>query len=318
MARFKTVAELRDEIDDAVIRRDERRLDRLAGVFEDAGPQDHLFRANPRIRRDLGVADAEAARPETVLDFANRIANNRRRLRYNRLIDAGYSGPKIVAEGDSWFQYPLMLRDTIDVLMDRVPVFCLSAAGATLKSMLASGELVETVRERKPHYVLLSAGGNDLLDEGELLGAIANYTAGATAEQLIVSDAFNKSMRRVEGMFIELLNGVFSARANVRVLLHGYDYVVPRAIRGNYLGQRLKRDRGIDNIGLRRDVMRLIIGRYNERIAKLPKKVGGPQLTFISCLDVIGARPRADWFDEIHPRDPGFAKVAQKFLTAMS
>ena len=50
-------------------------------------------------------------------------------------IAAGDTSLRFVAEGDSWFHYPIVLRDTLDWLSDDYAIFDLAAAGDTLENM---------------------------------------------------------------------------------------------------------------------------------------------------------------------------------------
>jgi hypothetical protein len=36
---------------------------------------------------------------------------------------------------------------------------------------------------------------------------------------------------------------------------------------------------------------------------------------YVDCRNTVGNK--AKWFDEIHPRDPGFGRVASRFKTAI-
>ena len=83
---------------------------------------DHSGLFHPRLQLnpetvELPADPAEArARSEAAMNFANGIARMRRRVRFDRMLADGYTGPVLVSEGDSWFQYPIKLEDTIDHL----------------------------------------------------------------------------------------------------------------------------------------------------------------------------------------------------------
>ena len=66
---------------------------------------------------------------------------------FNAVLAGGYDGPIIVSEGDSWFQYPLLLKDTIDHVMNRYAVMSLGAAGDLLNRMADKQEYVRAVQE---------------------------------------------------------------------------------------------------------------------------------------------------------------------------
>ncbi len=60
----------------------------------------------PAITFDETVIDTEGLEGEIAIGFFNWVSRRRRAARYRRRLRDGYSGPRIVSEGDSWFQYP--------------------------------------------------------------------------------------------------------------------------------------------------------------------------------------------------------------------
>src|SRR5215211_5245315 len=88
-----------------------------------------------------------------------------KRQRYlAKLADRNYRGPKMLAEGDSWFEYPYA-RDLIDWLGDRFAVLSLARAGDTWNDIheqegdqYGDGSpkgLFENIREQDPDIVML-------------------------------------------------------------------------------------------------------------------------------------------------------------------
>jgi len=86
---------------------------------------------------------------------------------------------RVVAEGDSWFQFPAVrkgplrlstVRDLLDHLMDRedLCVHSLAAGGDWLSAMLHSRDYVEELSLAEPDLLLFSGGGNDLLGDGRV------------------------------------------------------------------------------------------------------------------------------------------------------
>ena len=67
----------------------------------------------------------------------NARAQRRRAANYARRIEGGWKGLRLLAEGDSWFEYPILLKDVIDHLEDDYAIYCASAAGDTLANMVA-------------------------------------------------------------------------------------------------------------------------------------------------------------------------------------
>ena len=102
------------------------------------------------------------------LRWLNALKNERRRSRYNAQIKrfAHRSDPlkKIVAEGDSWFNYPIVLSDIIDFIAmeNDTAVYSLAAGGDWLLNMIAAREYVDGLSVHQPEFFLMSGGGNDV------------------------------------------------------------------------------------------------------------------------------------------------------------
>lgn len=88
----------------------------------------------------------------------------------------------ILAEGDSWFQFPRVLRridgvkDIIDWLMkkENYAVKSLAAGGDWLSNIFNVGEYVEELPKVQPDVFLLSGGGNDMIGSNRIATMVIN------------------------------------------------------------------------------------------------------------------------------------------------
>ena len=106
------------------------------------------------------------------------LASHEKRLnRYNRRIkDPTFDRRKkehlvIVAEGDSWFQFPRFVRDIIDWLAIRNPhyaIYSIAYGGDWMTNMIYDGKYVEELSIHRPDVFLLSGGGNDLVGSNRI------------------------------------------------------------------------------------------------------------------------------------------------------
>jgi len=87
---------------------------------------------------------------EDVVDAANAAAQLARRISYNLKLFFGYTGPKLVSNGDSWFQYPAILTDVIDYLSEPFAIHSFGAAGAELSEMTTEQGYLGAVEAQKP------------------------------------------------------------------------------------------------------------------------------------------------------------------------
>jgi len=102
------------------------------------------------------------------MGLANWFMKRRRHRTYRRRIRDGWTKPRIVSEGDSWFQYPTSLQDIIDHLMKDHLILSLGAAGDELSDMIRQNEILLNIDAEDAKALVLSAGGNDLFDKGQL------------------------------------------------------------------------------------------------------------------------------------------------------
>jgi len=104
------------------------------------------------------------------------IKNIRRNKRFTNKIKDGFRNSThtkrkvILAEGDSWFNYPIILTDIIDRISmeDNFAVYSLASGGDWLLNMLTGRHYVEQLSVLHPDVFLISGGGNDLVGSSRL------------------------------------------------------------------------------------------------------------------------------------------------------
>ena len=183
-----------DGEDTAIFRRLERKGTEYAWPTDQPRPSTQkIFAALFAVLNQHPQVGAEAFRRIFDLDaipnqsgaFSGRLGDlnekeqSKRTKRFLKLVQQGACRNRVVvlAEGDSWFQFPRIswgplkrdvVRDILDHLIDRGDV-CLesiAAGGDWLSNMLHSREYVDVLSQLEPDIFLFSGGGNDLLGEG--------------------------------------------------------------------------------------------------------------------------------------------------------
>ena len=256
------------------------------------------------------------------LSLANTVAKQVQNRQYRQNLVRYPDRLRIVAQGDSWFQYPFLLRDIIDYLSGVYAVFSVAAAGATLEDYLKNSEFLEAIAQVKPHFFLLSGGGNDLLGEtfGTLIRDVPNPQA--TGPEKYLTDAFSSTLVAVLGRYRRILRLVELGYPQVRVLLHGYDYVIPSGggkLPGtlSWMGETLTQ-RGITDPAEREAISHYIIDTFNEQLQQVAIEYAN-----VTYLDLRGTVRHTDrladyWYDEIHPNDKGFLSLSSKFVAKIN
>ncbi|MDI7865325.1 hypothetical protein MRS76_25870 [Rhizobiaceae bacterium n13] len=144
--------EIQGKIESAVADGNEEALRKLLNdLYEPAEQTDKPFDAaiqlRPEIKREIAEVAVES---DAAMNWANRIGRATRWLAYLRKTAGGFDGLRIVEEGDSWFQYPLLLDDTIDQLSrdEDKAIFSLSGAGDLLVTWPTDAST--SMRSRRP------------------------------------------------------------------------------------------------------------------------------------------------------------------------
>jgi endonuclease G len=278
---------------------------KLQSEFVDDGEPRLPFEPAVRLRTAPGEPELEA---DVGVAAANGLSRAIRDVRYRQKRRSGYSGPIIVSEGDSWFQYPIRLDDIIDNLSVRYAVRSLGAAGDTLANMLAHAEYREAIERERADFFLFSASGNDVLGGGALAEMLNPYAPGMEIPDVVRQDRLNAALARIEQGFETIINNALAVNPRLRILFHGYDKPIPRRD-GRWLGRPMT-ERGIPAF-LQADVAAYLIDHLNGLLAQFEGRYGD-SVRHVDCRGRVGSTVQS-WYDELHPRNPGYSRVADLF-----
>jgi len=242
----------------------------------------------------------------------------------------------LVAEGDSWFDYPF--HDVLRYLEDEhgYDVESVAHKGDPVEDMAyGMGQLEELARRIEkvlragitPKAILLSGGGNDVA--GDQFRMLLNHARSGM-------DPLNENIltgvidERIRSAYITILSAVSeickrSTGRSVPVLVHGYDYPVPdgRGYMGGWWvlpGPWLEpgfREKGYTEMTVRIEIARTLIERLNsmlQDISKLPAFAS--YVTYINLMGTLstGSNYKKYWANELHPTSKGFRIVTQRFV----
>lgn len=264
-----------------------------------------------------------------VASAANSVMRAQRYISYKlkRLSYDTKNRPVIVSEGDSWFQYPVKLTDTIDWLVSEngYAIYSLGAAGDELQQMYKSKEYLEVIKSEEADIFLLSGGGNDFLGplpnnpnelrmNALLLKQEADTNAetlqerGIRAQDLINQQTFKDSLHKVVEVYHNIVWEVLEEFEWITVIGHGYDFLFPGK-NATWLSGPLKENHIPKAYW--RPIMKYMITAFNLELKKLVVETN-ERYIHIDCRNVVGAH-NLSWFDEIHPTGAGFKRVAKLF-----
>jgi len=259
----------------------------------------------------------------------------------------------LIAEGDSWFDYPR--HDVLEELEEKHGydvVESLVHRGDTVEQMAyEDGQLYKVakrlLKEAKklqdddgnqlaPKAILLSGGGNDIAGTGFQL--LLNHKQSGLpvlndrVVRGLIDDRLDCAITSLISSLTYLCEYIFKAR--VPILIHGYAHPVPdgRGFLGGGWGlpgpwlEPGFRQKGYgasrENpraLAENTEVMKVLIDRFNAvlgRIARRPALRG--HVRYVSVLDTLtnelqGGKYKRSWADELHPNESGFRKIAARF-----
>jgi lysophospholipase L1-like esterase len=277
--------------------------------------RDSLEKKMPTERRALGLSDLVPSR-------------------VRELFGSTKTAGVLIAEGDSWFDYPM--QDVLRLLEDDhlFDVESVAHKGDCVEDMAHSqGQFEEFARRlekllrdgKVPRAILLSGGGNDIAgDEFAILLNHASSTLPPINED-IVRGVIDVRLREAYASIISGLTTIaksFLGRP-IPIIMRGYDYPVPDGrgflgglfqLPGPWLQPGFRR-KGHEDLGKNKELIAQLIDRFNVMLAEVSAL---PQFGHVHFLDLRGTLKRdgtykKHWANELHPTASGFELVTTKF-----
>lgn len=258
---------------------------------------------------------------------------------------------KMVAQGDSWFDYPIG-KDIIDCLHSDYghTIVNLAVAGSTLNDEAYGpvpsemfglpfglpqsddpsriAELVHRIAAEKPQALLLSAGGNDVAGD-EFFSFINNALSGLPAVNAgvltsVVNDTFKTGYDYLVSTAMAAANDV---GIPMKIFTHGYDYPWPDGRAAvSFLGYKIGPwfdptfnhknypNTSAQDLDTRRAIIRQFIDVLNTMLQSFSVKYPG-KVFHVDLRQTLATQ--VEWANELHPTNDGFAKLAAKIDAAL-
>jgi hypothetical protein len=245
----------------------------------------------------------------------------------------------LVAEGDSWFDYPL--HDVLSLLEDQhgYDVESVAHKGDRVEEMAYGlGQLDELTRMLEkllrrnvvPKAILLSGGGNDVA--GDEFGMLLNHERSPVRglNDQVLAGVIDERVRSAYVTVLGAITGVCEGRLGRRlpILVHGYDYPVPdgRGFLGGWWllpGPWLEpgfRQKGFKDLQERIGLTKHLIDRFNTMIKGVAALGEFSHVKYVNLRGTlsVGADYETWWENELHPTKRGFERVTERFATALA
>ena len=244
----------------------------------------------------------------------------------------------LVAEGDSWFDYPFfdVLKNLEDIY--GYDVESVAHKGDAVEEMAYGGQLVEFARRVEKildrgellKAILLSGGGNDVA--GDEFGMLLNHRVSAIRglNGSVVNGVIDERIRAAYITILTIITQICIEKtgAAIPILVHGYDYPVPDG-RG-YLGgwwvlpgpwmEPGFRKKGFDDLDQNTEIARQLIDRFNEMIKGVAALPSFSHVKYVNLRKTLSnaANYKKWWGNELHPTKEGFKEVTKKFVIELT
>ena len=289
----------------------------------------------------LNKSDAD----QGFLGSLNRRSRDQRNRRFWNKINKGDYTKIILVEGDSWFEYPLFIKDIVDHLNKserNYAIYSLAYGGDWLSNILYEHEYIEELSLLKPDVFLISGGGNDLVG-GRRLAKLVHRRKDITidttngletveqrrqfADQCLNVEFFGL-LKLLELQYKLLFKSIEESQdarkfQGLRIITQGYDYAIPSSEKGwglvrpitNWLmdnGKWLRTPlmlRGYHDCDEQISIVMGMISHLNDMLIRV-----GAQYQNVCHIDSRGSvDPKTGWYNELHPNSKEFKKIAQVF-----
>ncbi|HET9317653.1 MAG TPA: hypothetical protein VFQ51_18820 [Vicinamibacteria bacterium] len=239
----------------------------------------------------------------------------------------------LIAEGDSWFDYPM--NDVLSMLEDEhgYDVEAVAHKGDTLEDMAyGEGQFDDFVRllekllrqGRVPDAILISGGGNDIA--GDEFAILLNHALSGLPP--VNADVVRGVIDvRLRNAYTFLLSGLAEVAQRylsrpIRTLLHGYDYAIPdgRGFLGGWAflpGPWLQpglRQKGYQELTANKAILVSLMDTFNDMLKQVAATPAFGHVKYVDLRNTLtsGAGYKNDWANELHPTKSGFRAVAAK------
>jgi hypothetical protein len=236
--------------------------------------------------------------------------------------DGSFDPLQILAEGDSWFDYPVPFfgGGIIPRLEHRlgVPILNLAKAGDEVRYMLGVEEravLVENLTNGSPaggpwDVLLFSGGGNDIVGNPMALW-VDDWNPAVPPVGHIKKPRFDAALELVRAGYEDLIALRDQLSPHTMLVFQGYDFALPdgRGICG--FGPWLKPTfdlRKFPTLAAGQAVVKVMLQQFAAMLTSL----SGPTVTFINGQGTLSPQP-GSWDNELHPEKAGFEKFADLF-----
>lgn len=241
---------------------------------------------------------------------------------------SGFTPLQILAEGDSWFDYPpfFVKGGLVNRLEKRlgVPILNLAKAGDEVRFMLGVEQYQLLRRHLKQgcpaggpwDAVLFSGGGNDIVGLPMSLW-IKDWANGSTPASRLIAKRFDAALELVRAGYEELIAMRDQLSKGTLLVFHAYDFAIPNGKGICGFGPWLKPAldlRNFPDLATGSELVKTMLLRFAAMLTSMQQ-----QHADVCFINAQGTLPPAlsAWHNELHPSSEGFDLHAGRFYSEL-
>ncbi len=235
------------------------------------------------------------------------LENALRRRQFATMLDTHPGRPAVLAEGDSWFCFPIIAPlDVAQAMANHLPVYPVAAPGQSFPDYLSDSQLAETIAALNSYPIsdiALSGGGNEMMGD-YFKDHLLPFDGQSSARDFLNWDTVHPT---IDGLARQVARyGETLQNSTDRPLrFYSHSYAVPFLFG---TGSWLSKDLEAAQIPTRywTEICALIVATYSARLTALELELDNYR--FID-LRPFGRPDAHAWHDEVHLSDAA-AKAA--------
>ncbi len=247
----------------------------------------------------------------------------------------GKQNLRILAEGDSWFEYPLPVTRGDGIIYQLQKLLGYGIAnmahhGLEVEQMMGLSIRQEIISKLKDPQVkfdamLFSGGGNDIAGDQFCIW-LKDAPPVVPPAQMLDVNAVDAVLAILEVEYHELVDIRDQYSPETVIFVHGYDFppITGRGVCGEGPWLKPSLDYVYKHLGVANPdpndeflVVKTLMQRFS---AMLNRVAADPNVHRFVVVPTQGTLTpdNSDWQNEIHPSSAGFAKIAEKFQASLA
>lgn len=235
---------------------------------------------------------------------------------------------RMLAEGDSWFDYPLFVKGGIIPRLEKrlgVGILNMAKAGDEVRYMLGVKQrldLIDRLKKGPPgggkwEVLFFSGGGNDIVGDPMALW-VRDWYSSAKPEDLLDAKRYQAALDLVMGGYEDLVDVRNAYSPDTHIVVHAYDIAFPNGAKAcHFFGPWLKPTFDLHgfpkSVDTRRAVVKVMLTQFAERLDAFKK--AHKNIIFVNKQGTL--KKECAWHNELHPSDDGFDTMANAFAEAV-